>query len=77
MLYCCYSLELFSSYPPSLLPENLREEKQHKLEKYCGMEEAEAEEAAQHPSMDGQDTFEDGRDHTHAAVHRVTRPRGS
>ena len=41
------------------------------------MEEAEAEEAAQHPSMDGQDTSEDGREHTHAAVHRVTRPRGS
>jgi hypothetical protein len=28
--------------------------------------------------MDGQDTPEDGREHTHAAaVHRVTRPRGS
>ena len=42
------------------------------------MEEAEAEEAAQHPSMDGQDTPADGREHTHAAaVQRVTRPRGS
>lgn len=41
------------------------------------MEEVEAEEAAQHPSMDGQDTPEDGREHTHAAVYRVTRPRGS